>query len=746
MIAFFVFVVAASCLAGPALGQPETSGWGAFTSMSDMSDLMLHRGSVWVGSSGGLLRFDRDTQTYARYTRLNGLAGNRVLCLATDANGHVWVGTDQDGLSRFRPETGSFDLPFLDFKDRRVGALAVSGNRVFVGTDQGISAFLIDKEEVQETYRSLGLFARDSEITALAVHRDTLWAGTPDGIAWADLSLPNLLDPDSWRSTVAMNDANTLVVVADTLYAAAKHGVYFWDADDARFRLDLVEGDLTALGALGGQLVTASEDGAFYKRRGYDDWVTMGVPGIDHARSLSHADTALWIATGAGLKVVGAEPPPPPREPPANQFFEMAVGSQGELWIASVPNDHMQPRYGVYEFDGEDWASHHTKNGLPSNVAVTLESDAVGRVWIGLWGKGMAVLDTADTTGRSWHHLNQTNSPLRGIPAAASFVVVSDIARDADGLMWIANVQAGLLVVDGYPVTRSLLHDQSALSMFPGRDIGRLAIADDGLKYIGTPRDGFIFFDDGGTPFQAGDEFSVLISPAYDDRLTSTRVSDVLVDATGQVWVGTDNGLNAVRGSYSRSEQSFEVGLDDWRIYNTSNGLRSNTVSSLARDSRGNIWVGTDDGLTQIGPDGAVAVTLTTDNSGLIDNRVQSLRFDRRRGELWIGTLAGLSRLQITPGEGGDQAAPRIFPNPFLLGPGSAAVRFADLPLGALVRIFALDGRLVREIPGTPGQGAASWDGQNAAGFLVGSGIYLFLATNEAGATARGKFAVVNAW
>ena len=178
MKALFVSVVAASCLAGPALGQPETAGWGAFTSMSDMSALILHRGSVWVGSSGGLLVFDRATRTYARYTRLDGLAGNRVLCLATDASGHVWVGTDQDGLSRFRPETGSFDPPYLDFRDLTVGALAVAGNRVFVGTDHGISTFLIDREEVQETYRSLGYFPRDSEIRALAVYRDTLWAGT----------------------------------------------------------------------------------------------------------------------------------------------------------------------------------------------------------------------------------------------------------------------------------------------------------------------------------------------------------------------------------------------------------------------------------------------------------------------------------------------------------------------------------------------------------------------------------------
>ena len=140
----------------------------------------------------------------------------------------------------------------------------------------------------------------------------------------------------------------------------------------------------------------------------------------------------------------------------------------------------------------------------------------------------------------------------------------------------------------------------------------------------------------------------------------------------------------------------------------------------------------------------SVSVTLTTANSGLINNRVKSLFFDDRKGELWIGTLDGLSRLQVNPVYNGASFQARVYPNPFLLGTRGATLTFVDLPLGASLRIFALDGSLVQEIEGKPGRGTISWDGFNQSRFsLVGSGLYFFIAEDEAGNRVKGKFAVV---
>ena len=106
--------------------------------------------------------------------------------------------------------------------------------------------------------------------------------------------------------------------------------------------------------------------------------------------------------------------------------------------------------------------------------------------------------------------------------------------------------------------------------------------------------------------------------------------------------------------------------------------------------------------------------------------------------------MDGLSRLRVERGGDADTAVWQAFPNPFQLGPRNAELTFTGLPLGAELDIFAFDGQLVRHIEGTPGQGTILWNGQNEAGFLVGSGIYLFVARGETGSPVRGRFAVVN--
>ena len=116
MFLFFLFLFAATSLTLSSVrAQQHTSEWAAYTSTKLINRVLVHQNTVWSATSGGGLLFDQDTQTYTRSTRLNGLAGNKVLSMTADSRGHLWVGTDQEGLSRYRPETGNFDPPFQDF-------------------------------------------------------------------------------------------------------------------------------------------------------------------------------------------------------------------------------------------------------------------------------------------------------------------------------------------------------------------------------------------------------------------------------------------------------------------------------------------------------------------------------------------------------------------------------------------------------------------------------------------------------
>ncbi len=55
--------------------------------------------AIWIGASGGVVRWDKASNTYRRYTLLDGLPHTQVLAVAVDESGNRWFGGD-GGLSR----------------------------------------------------------------------------------------------------------------------------------------------------------------------------------------------------------------------------------------------------------------------------------------------------------------------------------------------------------------------------------------------------------------------------------------------------------------------------------------------------------------------------------------------------------------------------------------------------------------------------------------------------------------------
>ncbi|MBL0174986.1 MAG: histidine kinase [Ignavibacteria bacterium] len=66
------------------------------------------RGDIYIGTWGGGISVLRGgTQSFARYTREDGLAGNTVSGMVEDFQGNIWIAT-LSGLSKFHPDQGTF--------------------------------------------------------------------------------------------------------------------------------------------------------------------------------------------------------------------------------------------------------------------------------------------------------------------------------------------------------------------------------------------------------------------------------------------------------------------------------------------------------------------------------------------------------------------------------------------------------------------------------------------------------------
>ena len=74
-------------------------------------------------------------------------------------------------------------------------------------------------------------------------------------------------------------------------------------------------------------------------------------------------------------------------------------------------------------------------------------------------------------------------------------------------------------------------------------------------------------------------------------------------------------------------------------------GLSQNTITAIAQDDRGFIWIGTRDGLNRYdGYEFLVLRSNKADSTSICSNNINALHLDKL-GSLWVGTSAGLSRL-----------------------------------------------------------------------------------------------------
>lgn len=116
--------------------------------------------------------------------------------------------------------------------------------------------------------------------------------------------------------------------------------------------------------------------------------------------------------------------------------------------------------------------------------------------------------------------------------------------------------------------------------------------------------------------------------------LPDNHVFSVLVDGA-RIWAATENGLAL-----------FENGK--WKTFNTEDGLAHRAVLTLALDKRtGDLWAGTMGGLSHIS--GGHITSYTQLNSGLSNDVVYSISIEN--DNVWIATAAGACKLNLTTGQ-----------------------------------------------------------------------------------------------
>jgi signal transduction histidine kinase/ActR/RegA family two-component response regulator/streptogramin lyase len=196
----------------------------------------------------------------------------------------------------------------------------------------------------------------------------------------------------------------------------------------------------------------------------------------------------------------------------------------------------------------------------------------------------------------------------QGLPQST----IPTIAQTRDGYLWLGT-QEGLVRFDGMRFTVFNKQNTPAL-----RAAWITALLGDrqGRLWIGTRGGGLAVLDE--------ERFSPV------PGLGSGRVSALFEDSRERIWIAIEGtGLHCWEDGRTRS----------WSV---ADGLLDEDITSIAEDTDGRLWVGSDEGL-QAWNDGRPGAIYTSAD-GLPDDAVTALLGAPREG-LWIGTRYGLARL-----------------------------------------------------------------------------------------------------
>jgi len=126
------------------------------------------------------------------------------------------------------------------------------------------------------------------------------------------------------------------------------------------------------------------------------------------------------------------------------------------------------------------------------------------------------------------------------------------------------------------------------------------------------------------------------------DTLASNRILAIAQDDNGDLWIGTNKGLSRHENSLNNTNTTFINGWQNFQAHNASiHSLKDNLIRSLLTDDDGRIWVGTNKGLsvTNVQRD-KVAIYRAKENN-TFNNYILSFT-EESQGKYWIGTRKGL--------------------------------------------------------------------------------------------------------
>ncbi|MFA8342620.1 MAG: two-component regulator propeller domain-containing protein, partial [Rhodothermaceae bacterium] len=233
---------------------------------------------------------------------------------------------------------------------------------------------------------------------------------------------------------------------------------------------------------------------------------------------------------------------------------------------------------------------------------------------------------------------------------------VSHIIQDKEGFIWIAT-QDGLNKFDGYKFT-TYRHEQNNKQSLSYNYLYTVFEDSDGYLWIGSDKGGLNRFDKKSKKF-----IHFKVDYQNPKSILANTVRTICEDKSGNLWVGTYDGLSKLPEKYRKtkydSAQNINPEFENFLPDSNENKIASGKIiNSLLCDKSGNIWIGSFNGLSYIKANSVnrkpIFVNFYHDPKNLKSISHNVIRhnaiYEDSKGNIWIGTVNGLNKYNPSTG------------------------------------------------------------------------------------------------
>jgi ligand-binding sensor domain-containing protein/signal transduction histidine kinase len=511
-------------------------------------------GYLWVGTRGGLARFDGVQFTAYDSKNTPALRNSSVTALCADRFGALWIGTDGGGITCLRDGTFSNFASTNGLAGNHVRVIFESKDgSLWIGTTEGMSQY---KNGKFRSYTEADGLLSDAVNYIYEDRDENLWIATGKGLnrlrqggAMDSFTMPDGLPNDSVRGICQDKGGR--------IWIGSNNGLLWYDwywqnhfyAYNTRYGLSDTFVSAICEDREGNLWVgTYSGLNRFREGRFYNQLDNEGLP-FDHV----------------------------------NALFE---DREGDLWVGS--------KEGLIRLTPKRFFAYTKQQGLTHNNTMSVLEDSAGSLWIGTWGGGLNRLKDEQVT---------SYAPTNGL----SQDLILSLCAGRDGSIWVgADFDGGLTRLKDGKITRytakdglidaglRVLCEDRKGNLWIGTSRGLSCLSDgkfsndlrDGVRAILEDHEGTLWFGtENGLECRRGDKWTQFTKK---DGLSDDTITAIYEDKDNVLWIGTaTGGLNRMRGQRFTS-------------YTTAQGLFSDEIFSIVEDDEGWLWLSCSRGVFRV--------------------------------------------------------------------------------------------------------------------------------------------------